>query len=92
MSSPRKRFRPGGSGGGGRVEARTGAGSNDGGGGGGTASRAMTLGKAELDAARQPSTVSTTPPETYRFYHGTSWEVAEKILREGFQPSAEGCL
>lgn len=86
MSSPRKRFRTGGSGGGGQTEPW------GGGGGGTTSSRAMTLGNAELDAARQPSTVSTTPAEIYRFYHGTSWDAAEKILREGFQPSAEGCL
>ena len=52
-------------------------------------SRATTVGNAELDAARQPSAASG-PGETYRFYHGTSWEVAERILREGFQPSREG--
>ena len=27
-----------------------------------------------------------------RFYHGTSWEAATKIAREGFKPSIDGCL
>ena len=29
---------------------------------------------------------------TMKFYHGTSWENAQDIQRNGFQPSADGCL
>eukprot|EP01052_Picozoa_sp_SAG31_P022361 SAG31_NODE_1775_length_7303_cov_2.409356_8_plen_306_part_00 len=54
-------------------------------------SRAATLGCAELDAARQPAP-SSARGETYMFYHGTAWETAERILREGFKASTEGCL
>ena len=77
----------GGGGGGGRAAHQREA---WGGGSGGRrhgASRATTLGNAELDAVRHAGA-----GETYRFYHGTSWEAAERILREGFQPSTEGCL
>ena len=64
-----------------------------GGGGGRSTALAATVGNAELDAARQSSSDSSAAPgQTYMFYHGTSWDVAERILRDGFQPSTEGCL
>jgi hypothetical protein len=44
-------------------------------------------GQAELDAARQQ-----VGGEIFRFFHGTSWETAQQILREGFKPSQDGCL
>jgi hypothetical protein len=45
-------------------------------------------GQAELDAARQ----HVGGGEVFRFFHGTSWETAQQILREGFKPSQDGCL
>ena len=31
-------------------------------------------------------------PEQHILYHGTSWDVAQVIKKEGFRPSAGGCL
>ena len=30
--------------------------------------------------------------ESHTLYHGTSWEIAQIIKREGFRPSSDGCL
>lgn len=30
--------------------------------------------------------------ESHTLYHGTSWEIAQIIRREGFKPSSDGCL
>ena len=43
------------------------------------------VGRAELDRARQQD-------GRYKFYHGTSLVRANQIAREGFIPSAGGCL
>ena len=31
-------------------------------------------------------------PQTLIFFHGTSWEAAQRVKAEGFQPSVEGCF
>jgi hypothetical protein len=57
-------------------------------GGGGGGAGTSHAGALELDAARQVAGGGTV----YKFYHGTSWSVAEKIARAGFRASVDGCL
>ena len=35
---------------------------------------------------------STDAAQVYTFFHGTSWELAQAIEREGFLKSSDGCL
>ena len=46
------------------------------------------VGSLELNDAR----LGGSRGERYKFFHGTSWEGAQQIQREGFRPSADGCL
>ena len=54
-----------------------------------SSSPSSAAGRAELQEARQTGPGSSN---VYKFFHGTTWEVAQKILREGFRPSVGGCL
>jgi hypothetical protein len=49
--------------------------------------KGCTLGRLELDAARQ-----TSGGKVYKFFHGTSWDKARQIEKHGFVASTEGCL
>ena len=44
-------------------------------------------GRLELHSAQQ-----TPGEQVYKFFHGASWGNAQRILREGFRASTEGCL
>ncbi len=51
----------------------------------------QTVGALELADARHGSP-DDGGGETYKFFHGTSWTVAQQILQQGFRTSADGCL
>ena len=38
------------------------------------------------------ASVDSTSGEAFKFFHGTSWHSAQRIQREGFVESADGCL